>query len=260
MGIILPDRRFEVSDLNNEIIVTQEDQLYQMQIFGQDTSRDLGRCKHCGSTTLHLTRKIYHYPDDYDIRSENYLDVPGVNYNYSYAEEFRYPTNEFSWLIQECMNCKGLLLKECHSIESDDGIIIDCKIIYPITMTLSDSLPSTVKKSFEKALNVKGDPPSFALLAGQTLEFVCRYEKAKGKNFKEKLDYLAQQGRIPSTLADMGQQIRSFRNKAAHDAEYEFTEKDVPIILEFLEAFLEYLYIAPAKIEAVRKRLDRNAK
>lgn len=71
----------------------------------------------------------------------------------------------------------------------------------------------------------------------------------------QKLDDLAKSGRIPTILAEMAQQVRLLRNLAAHDAEDEVTEKDVPIIMEFLEAILEYLYVAPAKIEAVQKRL-----
>jgi hypothetical protein len=76
-------------------------------------------------------------------------------------------------------------------------------------------------------------------------------------NFYEKLNYLAQKGRIPKTLAEMAHQVRLLRNLAAHDAEDEVTEKDVPIILESLEAILEFLCIAPAKIEAVRARLNK---
>jgi hypothetical protein len=53
----------------------------------------------------------------------------------------------------------------------------------------------------------------------------------------------------------MAQQLRLIRNLGAHNAGDEVTEEDVPIILDFLEAILEYLYVAPAKIEVVRQRL-----
>ena len=35
------------------------------------------------------------------------------------------------------------------------------------------------------------------------------------------------------------------------------TEEDVPIILDFLEAILEYLYVAPAKVAALQVRLTK---
>jgi hypothetical protein len=87
------------------------------------------------------------------------------------------------------------------------------------------------------------------------LEAACNHEQAQGRTLAQKLNYLAQNGRIPNTLAEMAHQLKELRNLGAHDAEDEVTENDVPIILDFLEAILEYLYVAPAKIEAVRTRL-----
>ena len=55
----------------------------------------------------------------------------------------------------------------------------------------------------------------------------------------------------------MAHQIRLICNIGAHDAEDDVTEEDVPIILDFLEAILEYLYIAHAKIEALQARLAK---
>jgi hypothetical protein len=62
---------------------------------------------------------------------------------------------------------------------------------------------------------------------------------------------------IPQTLAEMAQQLRQIRNLGAYDANDEVTEEDVPIIMDFLEAILEYLYVAPAKIAAVQARLKK---
>ncbi|MFL5699366.1 MAG: DUF4145 domain-containing protein [Ktedonobacteraceae bacterium] len=75
----------------------------------------------------------------------------------------------------------------------------------------------------------------------------------------QRLDKLAASGRIPLPLAQMALQIKQLRNLGAHAAEDEVNEVDVPIILDFLEAILEYLYVAPAKIEAVRARLNRTS-
>jgi hypothetical protein len=55
----------------------------------------------------------------------------------------------------------------------------------------------------------------------------------------------------------MALHLKELRNLGAHDAEDEVTQEDVPIIVDFLKAILEYLYIAPAKIEAVRARLNK---
>ena len=96
------------------------------------------------------------------------------------------------------------------------------------------------------------------MLVGRTLEAACNHEKAQGKNLAQKLSFLANDGRIPNTLAEMAQQLKELRNLGAHDAEDEVTNEDVPTIISFLEAILEYLYVAPAKIGAVRARLKKS--
>jgi hypothetical protein len=53
----------------------------------------------------------------------------------------------------------------------------------------------------------------------------------------------------------MTQQLRAIRNLGAHAAEDEVSESDVPAILDFVGAIVEYLYVAPAKIDAVEERL-----
>ncbi len=73
----------------------------------------------------------------------------------------------------------------------------------------------------------------------------------------DKLKSLADTGRIPQTLVDVALHLRQLGNLGAHFDEDEVTEKDVLIILDFVELLLEYLYVAPAKIEAVKKRLNK---
>jgi hypothetical protein len=102
------------------------------------------------------------------------------------------------------------------------------------------------------------DPNAFAVMAGRTLEFMCLQENAKGKVLADKLESLANSGRIPQTLANMAKQIRLLRNLAAYAGEndYEVQEEDVPIIHEFVDTILEYLYIAPSKIAHLQDKLD----
>jgi len=95
-------------------------------------------------------------------------------------------------------------------------------------------------------------------MIGRTLEVICHHEKAKGRVLADKIKDLADSGRIPQILASMAGQLRLIRNLAIHADEdsYEVKEKDVPIIHEFVDAILEYLYIAPAKIAQLQKRID----
>jgi hypothetical protein len=236
--------------------ISKTDLEHELEITGLsdelNETKAIGHCIHCNNFTLMLTRKIYNYKDDRVILGE----IIGNE-----DELEKEPHQELIWLIQECFVCKKLSLKE-KILHFDFGDSTTCwiqdKILYPVDTVSSNSIPSPIEKAYDAALKVKTNPNSFALLAGHTLESMCRYEQAQGKNLHEKLKYLAQKGRIPDTLAEMAQQVRLLRNLAVHNAEDNVTEKDVPIILEFLGAILEYLYVAPAKIKAVQTRLTKN--
>lgn len=131
-------------------------------------------------------------------------------------------------------------------------------MLYPTVTTQLSNLPETIEKRYKSALKVRYvEPNACAVLVGRTLEAACNHENAQGRTLAQKLNHLAQRGRIPTTLAEMAQQLKELRNLGAHDTEDEVTEEDVPIIIDFLEAILEYLYVAPAKIEALRARLNK---
>jgi hypothetical protein len=92
-------------------------------------------------------------------------------------------------------------------------------------------------------------------MVGRTLEEICNHEKAPGKVLAEKIESLAASGRLPQVLADMVTNLRLLRNLAAHanENDYEIKEEDVPIIRDFIDTVLEYLYIAPEKIKKAER-------
>lgn len=63
--------------------------------------------------------------------------------------------------------------------------------------------------------------------------------------------------RSRSFLADMVNQLRKVRNLGAHDTKDIVTEEDIPLILSLLEAILEYLYVAPAKLKKLKEKLGK---
>lgn len=162
-----------------------------------------------------------------------------------------------TWSILQCLAC----LQPTFYERTDyvfPGLTVRSRVLYPASKTNMDSLPGSVEKAYRAALKVRDiEPNACAVLVGRTLEVVCKQEKAEGKTLAEKLDHLARSGRIPQLLAQMAHQLRQIRNLGAHLAEDEVTKEDVPIILDFVEAILEYLYQAPAKIAAVQARLKK---
>ena len=212
--------------------------------------RHMDVCNHCGNFTL--------------------IDVLWEETHNTTWEETHNPKDELNFFtfdqgtmklrLSRCIVCSEITLKEVLNYEDKFGdFYSEEKIYYPITKTFSNNLPSTVNRAYWTALKVKPiDPNAFAVSVGRTLEAAYNHERAQGRNLTQKLDFLVQNGRIPKTLAEMAKQLKELRNLGAHDDEDEVTEEDIPIILEFLEAILEYLYVAPAKIEAVRTRLKRS--
>jgi hypothetical protein len=119
-------------------------------------------------------------------------------------------------------------------------------------------LPPDIGRNYQEVLRVeKHSPRACAVMAGLTLEAVCEYEQARGSSLAERLNHLVAEERIPKTLADMAHHLRQLRNMGAHLTEEEILPEDVPVIIDFVEAILEYLYVAPAKIRAVQERLGR---
>ena len=213
-----------------------------------DTKKAM-QCGHCGKLAAFI------------IRGQGSQNGTVPDYNYKDGQEIT------EWRILECEQCKKPTLAEVkifYSFEIDDvyggmePTSFVSEILYPEAKAPLTNLPKTIEKRYMDALGSKDVSPSaFAVLAGKTLETVCNYEHMTGSTLEKKLKNLIGSDRIPPVLAQMAQQIRQIRNLGAHDAEDDATEEDVPIILDFLEAILEYLYVAPAKIAALQARLAK---
>ncbi|HEU5376050.1 MAG TPA: DUF4145 domain-containing protein [Ktedonobacteraceae bacterium] len=132
------------------------------------------------------------------------------------------------------------------------------ELLYPATQTLAASLPASIGRMYQETLRIeKRSPRACAVMAGLTLEAVCQHEQARGNSLAERLNHLVASERIPRQLAEMAHHLRQLRNMGAHLTDEEILPEDVPVIIDFVEAILEYLYVAPAKIRAVQERLGR---
>lgn len=199
-------------------------------------------CGHCGNKTSLVSRGGYEHKEPaWDFENDKWV------------------SKKTSWQVFECLTCSKPTLIE-YDFGLDETDIDNWKdiVIYPTSDTPLTNLPQKIERAYTAAIKVKNiEPNACAVLVGRTLEAACNHEEAQGRSLAQKLNYLAENGRIPNTLAVMARQLKELRNLGAHDAEDEVTEQDVPIILDFLEAILEYLYVAPAKINAVQARLTR---
>ena len=173
--------------------------------------------------------------------------------SYSFDEESGWEEVQ-TWFLYQCVSCNRPTLKELWEYPGAEDETLNT--LMPAGTSDEASLPDPVVNAWKAAQAVRHvEPNAFAVLVGRTLEVICREEGAKGKNLVESLRILADSGRIPGTLGEMAQKLRQIRNLGAHAASDEVRQADVPIIQEFADAILEYLYRAPAKIAAVEARL-----
>lgn len=169
-------------------------------------------------------------------------------------------------LLLECLSCSNPTLVERWHLEDTNSYDDSGEqetvagpfeaVCFPTISTALDNLPDAVARAYGEALKVRPVSPSAcAVTVGRTLEAVRKHEQVAGRSLADKLRDHANSDKIPPRLGQMAQQLRAIRNLGAHAAEDEVSESDVPIILDFVGAILEYLYVAPAKIDAVEERL-----
>lgn len=165
------------------------------------------------------------------------------------------------WRVFLCLTCLNPTLEwEDQFLMPDHAPIRrDPQVLYPVPRAHLDNVPAAIEKEYRSAHKYKNrDPNACAVYIGRALDKICQHEKVTGNRLIDKLNNLIAKKNLPDQLGTMAHQIRQIRNMGAHaDGDDEVTEADAPIMLDFLEAILEYLYVAPAKIAAVQARLAK---
>jgi hypothetical protein len=161
------------------------------------------------------------------------------------------------WFLYRCPRCeKATLEEDWWNDEFGDPEGDTAKQLFPAPRDNS-SVPRTVLESYWEANRVQGEAPGlYAVGIRRTVEAICRDRGAKATRLEPMLDQLADEGVLPRPLAEMGHQLRARGNLGAHAGDVKVSVEDLPVIEEFVEAILEYVYRAPAKIAAAQSSLD----
>lgn len=157
--------------------------------------------------------------------------------------------------VSYCLACDEPLIYRLNW--SDDvGESWGERLLYP-TVRNNDSVPEKIRTRLEAAVRVKKiEPGLYAVGIRRMLETIAHEEGATVKDLFEKLDQLVENGRIPAPLAESAHELRKLGNLGAHDDEIDVEPSDVPAIEALTDAILEYLYRAPAALDAVKKSLS----
>ena len=107
-------------------------------------------------------------------------------------------------------------------------------------------------------LELAYEPDAFAMRAGKVLEAICSDQGYVKGNLGPRLDKLIADDRLPQALGDQAHLVREYRNIGSHDdGSLDVETEDVPLIRDFVESLLDYLYWRPAKLQRVKSANER---
>ena len=196
-------------------------------------------CPHCGNTSVQTP-----------IATQ-------VCVEHSYwGREAEEETHDAKYTVTRCETCTHVLVYlDCEDFTDETPL---GNLVYPKQSAQSDAVPLSVRRIHLEAQRVKkASPSAFVILARRALEEICRVKGITKPNLSLALKELAAQGVIPSTLAEASHLIRLVGNAVAHASDQSITVPQVWAIDDFLTAIIEYLFIAPARIEGFKKSDSR---
>jgi hypothetical protein len=159
--------------------------------------------------------------------------------------------------VVKCETCSEILVytEQEHFPENCDTPFGD--IAYPKQPSFTNAVPESIRSIYREAVLVKNiSPTAYVILARRVLEEICRERGVTVKNLVEALAKLSNDGVIPSTLSEATKLIRLVGNAGAHASGQKITMLQVWAIDDFIKAILEYIYVAPKKIEEFKRRFS----
>ena len=196
-------------------------------------------CPHCGNVTSQkpIVEKI--------TQTFKVFDKDGEE-----VDEF-----EEYYILTKCITCDKISL--FNGWELDDSFS-NYAVLYPKDLKIGNEVPEAIRLSYSEAKKVKKvSSIAFLVLVRRALEFLCKEQKAGGRNLKAQLDDLAKKGIIPKTLSDMSDVLRILGNIGAHASEIKIEKEEIELVDEFFAAILEYVYVAPSKIKKLKDKLSK---
>lgn len=200
----------------------------------------VARCPHCGNNTPQI---ILHK----ETQTEMLQSVTGETL--APCDMFYYTT--------ECRTCGKISLFHNYEYNPDGAYLSTSTVLHPATREITDSVPQEISDCYAEAKKVeKLSPTAFTILIRKALESITKEKGARGKDLKEKVQSLAKSGVIPDAMEQMADAIRILGNIGTHDALSKITSQDVEDMDSFFMTLVEYVYVAPQKLAALKKRID----
>lgn len=203
-----------------------------------ETIRRVAFCPHCGNRA---PQRLIH--------TQQYL---GQGYSMDGSVDNNLPCTYF---VAVCETCNEILLYHvfCDIVEDKDFHRAD--LVWPDPGALHKSVPKAIAESYAEAARIKNlAPNAFAVQIRRALEALCDDRNAKKGALHLRLKDLVSRGEIPPVLAEMTYVLRLLGNIGAHTADQSIKPGYVLAIDDFFRAIIEYVYVAPSKLNEFRDR------
>jgi hypothetical protein len=197
-------------------------------------------CPHCGNETTHeILKQVNASAKMYSVfKPDDWYEI------------------DITYYLTRCKTCGDISLFGDSELDERQGKLSEASIFYPKQNYFGSEVPETILKTYKEALRIKNiSPTAFAVMIRRSLEFLCMDKKAKGRTLSTQLKDISKSGVIPQTLIDMGDTLRFLGNQGAHATNYDIGFHEVESIDDFFAAMIEYVYVAPAKLERLKETI-----
>jgi len=187
-----------------------------------------------------------------------------IEFVHSYRESW-YSDDGTELPHDEGPDCEAIvcICETCNAVLLYDGISQDetgnwPSIAYPRDTRLHRAAPEAIRAIYNEAALVKRNAPNaFAMLIRKGLESICDDRGASNGTLAARLKELSSKGEIPPGLAEVSDILRIVGNTAAHGALQSITPPMTWAIDDFFRSIVEYVYVAPSKLEEFKAKLSK---
>ena len=159
--------------------------------------------------------------------------------------------------INLCGQCDKLYLGFTWN-EDIEGIEGSRSILYPPSskQVMPECVPEAIRDSYVEAEKVrKVSPLSYSVMIRRGLEFICKDQQANGNSLYASLTDLKDRDIIPNQLYEVASALRKMGNLGAHADESKITKGEANILRDLFLTMIEYIYVAPSKMQTLEERL-----
>jgi len=157
--------------------------------------------------------------------------------------------------IFACDKCGGVV----YFIMEKDQV----KDYYPKRIPQTDeSIPTEIANDYKEAVKCfdVGAFKASVVMSRRAIQSSALEKGIKKGKLRDQIDELHAKKFIPDSVKEWAQEIRLTGNIGAHPDEdllQDVTKQDAEEMIKFLEQYLNYVYVMPAKVEAQRERRQK---